>query len=257
MKKKTVVRTILVIVAVAALCACAWCVWYLVQYYKGQSLGDDVRKLGPESAVVATPEPKEKVDIPVDFASLQAMNPDIYAWVEIPGTDVSYAVLHREGDNPFYMTHSEDGSYFSGGCIYSEDYNSEDFTDRMTVLYGHNLRSGRMFAYLNEFADPSVFEQHRTINVYLPDKMLVYEIFAAYPHSREHLLACHDFDNRSDFNAFFADALATDSADAHFLEGVTPDYDKDHILTLSTCYRRDNHQRFLVQGRLIEEYEGK
>ena len=27
----------------------------------------------------------------------------------------------------------------------------------------------------------------------------------------------------------------------------------DRVLTLSTCYRGDNHQRYLVQGKLVAE----
>lgn len=34
MKKKVFVRGLLIVIALAALCACAWCVWYIVQYYQ-------------------------------------------------------------------------------------------------------------------------------------------------------------------------------------------------------------------------------
>ena len=102
-------------------------------------------------------------------------------------------MLQREGDEEYYSKHSENGAYYSGGSIFSQDYNQKDFSDPMTVLYGHNLRNGRMFAQLNDFSDAEVFEAHRYIYIYLPDRMLVYEIFAAYPHSNEHLLLCHDF----------------------------------------------------------------
>ncbi len=94
-------------------------------------------------------------------------------------------VLQREGDEEYYSKHSENGAYYSGGSIFSQDYNQKDFSDPMTVLYGHNLRNGRMFAQLNDFSDAEVFEAHRYIYAYLPDRMLVYEIFAAYPHSND------------------------------------------------------------------------
>ena len=93
--KKILVRSVLVLVALAALCACAWCVWYIIQYYQGQSFGDRMRTNAPDDAGSFQ---LGRVKIPVDFDELQAMNPDIYAWVTIPDTDISYAVLQREGD---------------------------------------------------------------------------------------------------------------------------------------------------------------
>ena len=174
-KKKILVRSVLVLVALAALCACAWCVWYIVQYYQGQAFGDRMRtNISDDGGSFQL----GRVKIPVDFDELQTMNPDIYAWIKIPGTDISYAVLQRDGDDDqeYYSKHSENGAYYSGGSIFSQSYNRKDFSDPMTVLYGHNLRNGRMFAQLNGFSDAEVFESHRYIYVYLPDRMLVYEI---------------------------------------------------------------------------------
>lgn len=255
MKKKALVRGVLIFIALAALCACAWCVWYIVQYYQGQSFGKTMQDAGPSGAEIDLAA--ERVKIPVDFDALREINPDIYAWVEIPDTNISFAVLQHADDNGFYMNHKEDGAFYSGGSVYSEDYNAKDFSDPMTVLYGHNLRSGHMFAQLNDFADVEVFQAHRNIYVYLPDRVLVYEIFAATPHSSEHLLATYDFTNRAQFQAFFAELFATRNLNAQFLENGQPEYDTHRVLTLSTCYRSDNHQRFLVMGRLVAEIPGK
>lgn len=106
--KKILVRSVLVLVALAALCACAWCVWYIIQYYQGQSFGDRMRANAPDDTGSFQ---LERVKIPVDFDELQVMNPDIYAWVTIPDTDISYAVLQREGDEEYYSKHSENGAY--------------------------------------------------------------------------------------------------------------------------------------------------
>ena len=251
--KKILVRSVLVLVALAALCACAWCVWYIIQYYQGQSFGDRMRTNAPDDAGSFQ---LGRVKIPVDFDELQAMNPDIYAWVTIPDTDISYAVLQREGDEEHYSKHSENGAYYSGGSIFSQDYNQKDFSDPMTVLYGHNLRNGCMFAQLNDFSDAEVFEAHRYIYAYLPDRMLVYEIFAAYPHSNEHLLLCHDFADADDFTAYFDGVQAQKSLQSNFRTDAWPE-PGDRVLTLSTCFRGDNHQRYLVQGKLVAEAHSK
>ena len=193
----------------------------------------------------------ETIEIPVDFDALHAMNPDIYAWIEIPDTDISYAVLRREGDNNYYMNHAENGSYYSGGCIFSDDFNSPDMTDPVTILYGHNLRNGTMFAKLNDFVDTGVFSDHRYMYLYRPDRALVYEIFSAAPHSSEQILAEHDFTDREAYTAFFAD-VASVSSSAQRREDSFPTFG-DRVLILSTCFRVNNQQRFLVMGRLVAD----
>ena len=259
-RRQITIRTVLIIVLILALIAIGWCAWYLIQYYKGAKLGSDLQTVGLVASDVIdeeAPQEQEYVEIPVDFDALWAVNPDIYAWIEVPGTAISYPILHRDGDDPFYAHHSSDGSYYSGGSVYSEDYNSEDFTDPMTVLYGHNLRNGTMFAQLNDFADVTVFGDHPRIYVYLPDRALVYDIFAAAPHSNEHLLATHDFTDQEDFETFYADLAATRNMGANFRTTLFPVYGADRVLTLSTCYRPNNQMRFLVMGRLVADIPAK
>ncbi len=98
-----------------------------------------------------------------------------------------------------------------------------------------------------------MFDEYRYINIYLPDRALVYEVFAACPHSNEHLLAGHDFENAEEFETFFSELLQTRSMDAQFREELFPTYDEDQVLVLSTCYRQDKHQRYLVCASLVKE----
>ena len=83
--------------------------WYIIQYYQGRSFGDRMRANAPDDT--GSSFQLGRVKIPVDFDELQAMNPDIYAWVTIPDTDISYAVLQRGGDDDqeYYSKHSENG----------------------------------------------------------------------------------------------------------------------------------------------------
>lgn len=251
--KKTLFRTILLIILLAALAASAYCIWYIYQYYHGSSYKDELRDLGVIGTLNIDPE-QETIEIPIDFAALQKVNPDIYGWIEIPDTGISYAILRREGDNNYYMNHAENGSYYSGGCVFSDDFNSPDMSDTVTILYGHNLRNGTMFAKLNDFVDSGVFSNHRYIYVYLPDRALVYEIFSAAPHSNQQILREDDLDyfsDRAQYEAFFED-VANVTSSAQRREDAFPTFD-DRVLILSTCFRANNRQRFLVMGRLVAE----
>ena len=91
---KKLLRTILIIVAIIALCVIAYCGWYIWQYWHGHELGDSLKdNWGGGSENITA----KSVEIPVDFDSLHEVNPEIYAWIYIPGTDISYPVLqHRQ-----------------------------------------------------------------------------------------------------------------------------------------------------------------
>lgn len=252
---KKPIKVLLGIVSAAALVLCALCVLFIVQYVRGQSLNDRLGG-GLTSALLAdiTVDPDSDtryMATDIDFDELTALNDDIYAWIEVPGTVINYAVVQSDTDDLYYNNHGVDGAYFSGGSIYSQRYNSRDFQDSMTVLYGHNRQSQTMFAQLNNFADAAYFDEHRDIYIYTPDTVYRYEIFAAYVHSSEHLMLCYDFEDQAQFEGYFA--ALTDDLNANYRRELFPAYG-DKVLTLSTCYRQNRMQRYLVQAVLAEQF---
>ncbi len=46
---------------------------------------------------------KEVAVIPVKFGELQSVNPDVYAWITIPGTEIDYPILQHTSDNSYYF----------------------------------------------------------------------------------------------------------------------------------------------------------
>lgn len=252
---KKPLKLLLSCVSVVAVVLCGLCILFIVQYVRGQSLNDRLGG-GLTSGLLAdiTIDPDSDtlyMAIDVDFDELTALNDEIYAWIEVPGTVINYAVVQSGTDDLFYNNHGVDKAYFSGGSIYSQRYNSRDFQDSMTVLYGHNRQSQTMFAQLNSFADAAYFDEHPDIYIYTPDTVYRYAVFAAYPHSSEHLLLCYDFDDPDQFRGYFA-ALG-DGVNANYRRELFPEWG-DKVLTLSTCYKQNRMQRYLVQGVLVEEY---
>lgn len=128
------------------------------------------------------------VDNPIDFKALKEINPDIYAWIVIEDTAIDYPVACREGDDTFYLHHDLYGDPKYAGCIYSEDKNAKDFSDPLTVLYGHNMRNGSMFQNLHKFENPEFFDKHPEFYVYTANHRYTYRVFAAYAFDNRHLL---------------------------------------------------------------------
>lgn len=200
-----------------------------------------------------TTAPEEEYVSPIDFESLKASNSDIYAWIEIPDTPVSYPILNRAGDNSYYLRRNSERKYDVKGCIFTEDYNSLDFTDPVTVIYGHTMKSGEFFgSFEKNYSNPTYFEEHRRVNIYLPDKELHYKVYAALPYYTTHLLYYYNFSNRLVFNSFFDDISSTRVLNATIDAESQPEFG-EKVIVLSTCLLNDSTQRFLVLA--VEETE--
>ena len=65
-------------------------------------------------------------------------------------------------------------------------------------------------------------------------------------------MLCHDFTNEAEFNDYFA-SLELTAIDSHYRSELLPTFG-DKVITLSTCYRQNRMQRYLLQGVLIQEY---
>ncbi len=194
----------------------------------------------------------------INFAALQAINPDVYAWISIPGTSVDYPVLcRREGDdpdNPYYLKHDIDGNSdgtAAHSAIFSENFNSADFTDFLTVIYGHAMRDGSMFADLLNYRDRDFFEKYPWIIVYTPEKTLIYKVFSACKFDERHLLRNYDWTslvNRVGYYPWLKNTFKDMNSNfANVTVGIS-----DRILALSCCTFVEGN-RFLVQGLLVEE----
>lgn len=196
--------------------------------------------------------PGSDEEIPIDFQSLWTDCPDAYAWIRIPGTKIDYPVCQlAEGDQSFYLNHRADKVEEFAGAIYSENYNKRDFTDPVTVLYGHDMANGTMFQNLHLYEDRVFFDRNREVLIYLPDKVLHYRVFAAYNTNDDHLLLNNDcFRDPDVYYRFLQDILAQRSMNGFVDQNVQLTRDS-RVLTLSTCNAYDD-QRYLVQCLLVQ-----
>lgn len=196
-------------------------------------------------------EEVEPYQSPVDFQSLIETNPDIYAWLDIPGTDISYPLLQHTGNDTFYLTHDAEGADDKKGALFTEEtYNSRTFTDPVTVVYGHWTKSGLMFGKLQEsYTGSENLSEHNEIVIYLPDRELHFKAFAAVPYDNRHILYNYDFTDKRTFRLFFEDILSVRAIEASFSDDAMVQSD-EQVLILSTCLIGDWSKRFLVCAKL-------
>ena len=189
----------------------------------------------------------------LSFDELMEVNSDIYAWIYIPGTNVDYPVAQSaNGDDNFYLSHNVYREYQFSGTIYSQSMNKTDFTDPVTVLYGHNMLNGSMFATLHYFSDREFFDSHTTCFVQTKDKLLTYLIYSAYVYDDRHIMNSFNFDDEEVLLDFFDSTLNPRTYSGNVREGIELTKDS-RILTLSTCTNGASNTRYLVQGVLVDE----
>lgn len=115
----------------------------------------------------------------IRFDILRRRNPDICAWIYVPGTGIDYAVLKGRTNNT-YLHRNFRRQYSFAGSIFMDEMCDRSFRSDNTILYGHNMKSGSMFVPVKRFVYGSYFRKHPYVYVYLPDGSLnVYAVFSS------------------------------------------------------------------------------
>lgn len=244
---------------------CLFCIGGMVLYLKNdqeeESAAEEQQEVIQEQYVDVDAETEitesEKAELPIDFEGLQEINPEIYAWIRIPDTNIDYPILqHAEEDQSYYLTRDIYGANQQAGSIYTEYYNSKDFKDPNTIIYGHNMKNGSMFHNIRYFAEKEYFDEHNELYIYMPEKILKYEIIACYEYDDRHLLGSFDFTDEEVFSGYLEEIMNPRSIYAMVRDGVELTTE-DKIVTLSTCVANKPNNRRLLQAVLVEEIEAQ
>ncbi len=189
---------------------------------------------------------------PVNLESLREINSDVYAWIRVPGTHVDYPIAQSTVNDNYYLHRSIYKRYLFAGMIYTQSCNSRSFTDPVTVIYGHNMRSTTMFTTLHYFEDAGFFDKHDTFYIYTTDRMLTYKIVSAYKYDNRHIMNSFDFSNPEVLSSYHDYVMNPITTLRNVRAGVTLDNDSK-LVVLSTCMSNDKNSRFLVNGVLIND----
>ena len=186
----------------------------------------------------------------INLNALRTISPQVTGWIFIPGTRVHYPILQGE-DNDYYLNHTWEGESNLCGSIFMEAMNSAHFTDFNTIIYGHNMKNGSMFAALHDYSTLDFWAQHPYVYLATDEGVLRYEIYSTYRAAVDSKTYALNLDHRH-MPSFIQ--MTLDESD--FDTGIVP-ADTDRILTLSTC-TGDYETRRVVHARLVmEEVEVK
>lgn len=184
------------------------------------------------------------------IAQLHRQNADCIAWIHIDGTVIDYPVMYRPHDKGYYLHRDFNGKKSSAGSLYVAENCNPDSSDN-TIIYGHHMNSGRMFAALVKYKQKTFFEKHRYIDLDTLHGFERYEVMFAFttPVYTGHDFAYYAFTNAAtekEFNTFIAECQKR----SLYNTGNTARYG-DKLLTLTTCeYSQKNGRMVIVAKRV-------
>lgn len=216
-----------------------------------EDAGAEEIEIEPEPQTTWIPAPIEEEDKEIekmeqlDLNKLREYNEDVVGWIRIPGVkEIDFPIMQGE-DNKYYLEHAWDGSENVTGSIFLEYLNSSDYTDYNTIVYGHNMRNGAMFAKLHLYRDQGTLDYWPYVYIRTDEGVLRYEIFASFYAPLDSPAYGLSFNQEETKVKLLEYAKENSEVKVDFEPELT-----DRILTLSTCSTSDKEQRWVVQARL-------
>ncbi len=192
-----------------------------------------------------------------EYEQRYAENEEFAGWIEIPDAtkdspDVYYPVMQTI-DNDYYLTHNYFKSYDVNGSIFV-DYRCDIVNEPLnTIVYGHNMKSGKMFGTLKNYLEEDYYNTHRTINFNTVYEHRTYEIIAVclskVAFQDEEEFRYYNFisaNNENDFEAFKQNVTNL----AVYGSGLSMEKE-DKLLTLSTCNSYTDDGRLFIVARRV------
>jgi sortase B len=215
---------------------------------------DSGNETEPTSETEPAPETEPLVENPIDFSALKLENQDIYGWIHIPNTEVNHPILRHLKDDNYYLTHNRNNQISAEGALYSQSINSTDFSDPVTLIYGHNMINNGMFATLHYFENTEFFAANDCFYIYTPGHILTYRIISAYLYDDRHIMNSFDFSNPQTLQNYLSFVQNPDALIANTRAGTELSND-DKIVQLSTCMSDPAYSssRYLVSGALVDD----
>ena len=189
---------------------------------------------------------KEKPYPDVDFDGLKSVNSDVIGWIYVPDTEINYPIVHTS-DNDYYLDHLVDRTQNPAGAIFLDTRNPSDFSDLHSIIYGHHMKNGSMFAALKGYKKQDFFDGHKTGYLITQDAAYSIDFFAGHVANVEENAWQLDFDDAADFDNWIKSLKEIST----FKSDIEPQYG-DRIFTLSTCSYEFDDARFVLSGKLTK-----
>lgn len=190
------------------------------------------------TTTVTVPDPESIV---VDFEAMQAKYPDVVGYIYCANTVIKYPIVQTaEEGGEYYLYRDIDGKENKNGTIFLDWRCNSGFGSQNSLVYGHNMKTGLMFASLMNYKYQSYYDAHPYMYLYTPSQTYKINLFAGF-------VTEHDSDvySLSLGSSYLQECINNSTFNAS--TGVPT----GNIITLSTCDYDFDNARYVVLGELV------
>ena len=197
-------------------------------------------------------EEKKELIVLEKYKKLFSQNKSLIGWIKIDDTNIDYPVMQTV-NNEYYLDHNYNQQYDKNGSIFLDK--DCDITNPGTnmIIYGHHMKSGKMFGNLKLYSNKDYFEKHRIIQfdtIYEEGRYEVMYVFRSRIYNEDEIVFKYyqffDVATPEEFDSNMAEMAKI----ALYDTGVTAKYG-DKLITLSTCDNSEQDGRFVVVAKKI------
>ncbi len=240
--------------------------YFIVYYYMAEKTDMDYEQLASlkNSDVLASPkeEPlvvrgqEEEIELPDvlnEYKTLYNKNKRLIGWLKIDDTIIDYPVM-QTSNNEYYLDHNFNQEKDNNGSIFMDKDCVAYPRSQNLILYGHHMRSGKMFGDLEKYSSESYYKKHSIIQFDTIYEKGTYQVMYVF---RAKVLK----ENEIAFKYYqFIDANSAEEFDSYMREmkemslydtGVSAQYGEE-LLTLSTCDHSQTDGRFVVVAKRVQ-----
>lgn len=207
---------------------------------------------GQQITIHYTEDEERELTVLPEYETLYQKNKKLIGWLQIDDTIIDYPVMQTV-NNEYYLDHNFNQEYDKNGSLFMDA--ACDVVNRNTnlIIYGHHMKSGKMFGNLNSYSSKEYCERHSTIRfdtIYERGLYQVMYVFRSRIFNEDEVVFKYyqflDAASEKEFESNMKEMAALSLYDT----GVTAAFG-DELLTLSTCDSSEQDGRFVVVAKRI------
>ena len=260
-KHKKQQKFIYVLLSLVAVVCLSYVIFYYAQYEKNSQEYNSLAELKKEDSQGVSNEPsftlvstdKEMPPILAKYETLYQKNKRIVGWIKIEGTKIDYPVMQTV-NNEYYLDHNYNQEYDKNGSIFMDKDCTPAFPNTNMIIYGHHMKSGKMFGNLNYYSKESYYKEHPQIifdTIYEEGVYDIMYVFRSKIYNEDEIVfKYYQFIDVNSADEFYS-AMDEMSRMSLYDTGVSASYG-DKLITLSTCDNSEEDGRFVVVAKKVK-----